>query len=428
MGMPTAFPEVTLENRHVSHHGDIVTRTPKSRHHPFEVIGSQKNDDSSGHFRMFPEKLLVNLIQLIYEAAADPTQWPVFLERLAESVGSPTLNFIAHNVKELDVTLCASVGFDPVWVRAYEEYYASRNVWVQRGWHLLRPGVVVGGPELISDQELIKTEFYNDYLRPKDLFYSYGGIASHEDSVMSYFTAIRSRQAGPFEEREFALLRHLLPHLQTAVRFHQRVAVLEIQLGSVAQTLNYLRHAVFIVDRKSRILIMNGEAEEILRAADGLVLANDGLRAMRAPETSRLRGLIAGAAETTNGNGTHHGGAMSVSRNNGHAPLRVLVSPSAPSNGQVKGRSSAIVFVTEPERTRTPDPALLEQLLNFTPAESRLAVALAAGKTVQEFAEEAGVSLNTVRTHLKRIFSKAGVSRQAELIRQLTALASWPEP
>jgi DNA-binding CsgD family transcriptional regulator len=77
---------------------------------------------------------------------------------------------------------------------------------------------------------------------------------------------------------------------------------------------------------------------------------------------------------------------------------------------------------------RTPDPALLEQLLNFTPAEAPLASALVAGKTVQEFAEEAGVSLNTTRTHLKRILSKAGVSRQAELIRQLTAMASYTKP
>lgn len=377
---------------------------------------------------MFPEKLLVNLIQLIYEAAADAKQWPVFLERLAESVGSPTLNFIAHNVKDNDATLSASVGLDPVSVRTYEEYYASRNVWVQRGWHLLRPGVVVGSPELISDQELIKTEFYNDYLRPQDLFYSYGGIASQEDSVMSYFTAIRSKQAGPFEEREFALLGHLLPHLRTAVRLHQRVAVLENQLGNVARTLDHLQQGVFIVDEKSRVLMMNREAEEILRAADGLTLASDGLRATPTRETNCLRNLIAGAAKTTNGKGMSHGGAMLISRSNGQASLRVLVTPSARSNGAVGGPSSAIVFVTEPERTRTPDSALLEQLLNFTPAESRLAVALAAGKTVQEFAEETGVSLNTARTHLKRIFSKAGVSRQAELIRQFTALASWPEP
>jgi hypothetical protein len=77
---------------------------------------------------------------------------------------------------------------------------------------------------LTSDQELIKTEFYNDFLRPQDLFYSYGGINFQEDSVISYFSAIRSKLAGPFEAREFALLRHLLSHLQTAVRLHQRAA------------------------------------------------------------------------------------------------------------------------------------------------------------------------------------------------------------
>ena len=47
------------------------------------------------------------------------------------------------------------------------------------------------------------------------------------------------------------------------------------------------------MDGKSRVLMMNHAAEEILRAEHGLTLANDGLRTSRAQETSRLRNLIA---------------------------------------------------------------------------------------------------------------------------------------
>jgi hypothetical protein len=46
-----------------------------------------------------------------------------------------------------------------------------------------------------------------------------------------------------------------------------------------------------------------------------------------------------------------------------------------------------------------------------------LAAALVEGRPVKEFAEEAGVILNTVRTHLKRMFHRAGVTRHLESIR-----------
>jgi DNA-binding CsgD family transcriptional regulator len=368
---------------------------------------------------MDSEKSLINLIQLVYEAAADPGQWPVVLKAYAESVGSPAVTFIAHNFANQYAAISASVGFEPALGTALRGYCASRNVWIEHGAHFLRPGVVAGSSEMFPNREIVKTEFYDAFLLPQDHFCTFGGTVLQGEAAVSCLTAVRSKAARPFEKREFALLRHLLPHLQTAVHVRQRVAVLETELGNMRQTLDHLRQGLFMVDGMSRVLVMNREAERILTAADGLIATKDGLRTTRAQETKHLRCLIEGAVKTTSGNGIHHGGAMSVSRN-GRTPLRVLVSPSAPSGGPARGRSSAILFVTEMEQPRIPDSTLLRQLFGFTPAEARLATALVAGKTLQEFAEEASVSLNTVRTHLKRLFSKAGVTRQAELVRLLT--------
>jgi DNA-binding CsgD family transcriptional regulator len=41
---------------------------------------------------------------------------------------------------------------------------------------------------------------------------------------------------------------------------------------------------------------------------------------------------------------------------------------------------------------------------------------LAGGATVAETAQDLGISLNTAKTHLARIFSKTGAARQADLI------------
>lgn len=57
----------------------------------------------------------------------------------------------------------------------------------------------------------------------------------------------------------------------------------------------------------------------------------------------------------------------------------------------------------------------LQDDYGLTPTEVRVALHLADGGTVASCAEAQGVAESTVRTHLKSVFAKAGVSRQAQL-------------
>jgi DNA-binding CsgD family transcriptional regulator len=52
----------------------------------------------------------------------------------------------------------------------------------------------------------------------------------------------------------------------------------------------------------------------------------------------------------------------------------------------------------------------------FTPAEARLAGALASGKSLQYLAQERNVSLNAVRFLLKGVYRKTGAASQAQLV------------
>ena len=62
---------------------------------------------------------------------------------------------------------------------------------------------------------------------------------------------------------------------------------------------------------------------------------------------------------------------------------------------------------------------LLASLYGLTPAEAELASLLSAGHSIEEAAEIRGVTLNTARSQMKRVFSKTGVNRQADLVRLL---------
>ena len=62
--------------------------------------------------------------------------------------------------------------------------------------------------------------------------------------------------------------------------------------------------------------------------------------------------------------------------------------------------------------------------LGLTPAEGRVVLALARGLSLAEIAREGSVSLNTVRTHVKRGLAKARVRRQADLVRLVLSAPS----
>ena len=80
-------------------------------------------------------------------------------------------------------------------------------------------------------------------------------------------------------------------------------------------------------------------------------------------------------------------------------------------------RPVAIVFVGDPDRTTEMDPAQICQLYGLSRAEARVVALLASGYRLDLVAETLGVTYDTVRKHLKQVFSKTGTDRQAELVR-----------
>jgi DNA-binding CsgD family transcriptional regulator/PAS domain-containing protein len=363
---------------------------------------------------MADAKVLRDLIHRIYESAADARQWPQFLAGFAEAVGAHAAGLLMQDLRDHQGNLSAGHGFDPSWTQRYAEHYASRNIWLHRASHVLRhPGSVMTSEQFTRDSELVKTEFYNDFLRPQQHFYSFGASIAYEESVISGVTAVRSKSAGGFAAAEVDLLHELIPHLQSALRLHQRISGLALRLEHTSAALDRLPQGLLIVDSSGRIVFMNRLADSILRIGDGLMLVADGLRARRSHDTVRLRILMARAAGTIAGNDLHPGGALSIPRSGELGPLKLQVVPLASSGP----RAAAIVFISAPEYHPVSESSMLQDLLDLTPAEARLTAALVSGKTIKRFAEEAGVTLNTARTHLKSVFSKTGVSRQADLVR-----------
>ena len=65
-------------------------------------------------------------------------------------------------------------------------------------------------------------------------------------------------------------------------------------------------------------------------------------------------------------------------------------------------------------------------LLAFVPMEAEVASRIVKGMDLAEICDDLGITIHTVRGHLKRLFAKTGTHRQPDLIRVLlTGLAGF---
>ena len=75
------------------------------------------------------------------------------------------------------------------------------------------------------------------------------------------------------------------------------------------------------------------------------------------------------------------------------------------------------LFLGDPDGAAPGTANALGLLYGLTPAEERLALALASGRTLAESARQLGVRLSTARGVLRAVFEKTSTNRQANLVR-----------
>ena len=83
------------------------------------------------------------------------------------------------------------------------------------------------------------------------------------------------------------------------------------------------------------------------------------------------------------------------------------------------------MLIVEPERWYRVDPDLVARTLELTPAETQVAVWLAEGRSVRDMAEATGHTKSTIYWHLKQIYQKQFISRQADLVQLVLSLAEF---
>jgi DNA-binding CsgD family transcriptional regulator len=366
------------------------------------------------------QRKLLRVVGAIYGTTTSAEAWNEVGHSLQQLLRSNACGIAVYNFRSRQGFIHFGSGYSAKSMRAYQCKYAALDVWLRNEEWYRVPGAVQTGRELVPEPELLRSEFYHDWLAPQDLFHRVSAVLMREGDNLCYFSMLRSRQVEPFDADETRVCAILAPHLRRTVQLRSRLVVLEEERRAMLDVLNLLSTPIILCDGDGVPVIVNEAGRQTLAAGDGLRLQGGKLSADRQAQTDQLLRMIGGAALAIRGEHSDVGATLSLARSSGGRPLSLLVSPlRAPPDLPGLRRIAAAVFVNDFEATIDITEERLSRLYGLTRSESRLAAKLAEGRSLAEAASSLNITTETARSYVKQVFSKTGARRQAELVRLL---------
>lgn len=345
-------------------------------------------------------------------AAVEPQLWLGALERLASATGSdhaqligigPSYSFGFNWVSDMDASAHAAADRP-------ELLTPSANFRVASG--IAAPlHSIIAEDRYASVQAQLTDDAYLDLC--SDLQIPHGcqtTLLSGPQGLVG-FALLRSHHSGPTDAVVRATFADACRSAGAAVAL--QVALERDGHRLVAGSFEAMGTACFVLDRAMIVRATTLPAEALLQEGE-LRLVDGRLSLAQAAEDRRLAGAlnaIAGGAVPA---------ASLVTGGAGMLTLRVHRLPEREWN--MGFAPFAIVIAKRPGGANAADLALIRASHGLTASEAEIALLLRAGRGRAEICTLRGITRETLRSHLRSLFGKLGVSRETEAIHLLHAM------
>jgi DNA-binding CsgD family transcriptional regulator len=352
---------------------------------------------------------LLDVWSLGHEVASGNADWPALAFKLSELLdGQRTVLFMVDARSEAVKLLASST---PNLMNVPERFLqvARRHgrrlkarvpgFRLTRGNHAIFPAV----DDLVTWQESLESDsaFIAGYLLgPAQT--TYFCLACGADDA----TGGVGRECRKFAEVSARLLAR-------AVESASRAEATSAQLHAMSQILDRSSVGIIQLDLNGAVIELNAAALRIAEMSDAMTISTAGVHATTEADEMRLQQAIAEAIAHRGGNYIKR---FSIRQRSG-LPTGVVLTSMDRAQLASADQTCCVLFVMDLESLHKPEPSAIVDLLGLTPAQARVAAALAAGTPLAEVATKLGVTVNTVRTLLSRAMSKTGTKSQVSLVR-----------
>jgi DNA-binding CsgD family transcriptional regulator len=372
---------------------------------------------------------LLRAVNAIYEAAAAPDCWPAALQAAADVFGDvgANLTFAQHEGNHIPIVSPSLASG----IADYNTKWWRHDIRTQRA---LARGLFMLTNEVVSDLDILSLDevethpFYTEFLASFDIKWFASVMISPSPDIAAGLTIQRSGSKPSFSPEEKATLQILGRHAERALRLGIQLIDADVTNDNLQAILARLGLGVLLLNGEGEIILANAEAQRLIDEGS-LAIARQQLvlngPAERRQFNEMVEAMVAGGPDLVPGPRP-----LLLQQPDMQRSLVAYLLPARSRTGHAAYEALAqvkvIMLVIDPRTHQTPDPALVRDLLGLTLGEARVAALVASGKRPREASAALGVSEETVRTVLKRVFSKVGVSRQSELTTLVSKMTIGP--
>nr|WP_276562497.1 LuxR C-terminal-related transcriptional regulator [Hoeflea prorocentri] len=173
----------------------------------------------------------------------------------------------------------------------------------------------------------------------------------------------------------------------------------------------------------ARVVWLNSAAQTRLKTFGGLTISNGKLRASRPSLNAGLHNAISGAHNLTGF------GKFNQAARNAGGDVKFPVVLGEQDDGAlllcwVKVADGRVYILFDHDRDLSRNIDIAQTIYGLSDAQTETVRHIAHGMDLSDTAAALGITKNTARTHLRRVYDKVGVSSQIELLRLLISFDS----
>ncbi len=268
----------------------------------------------------------------------------------------------------------------------------------------------------------VDSELYQNWMKPNGIYYVGGAQFVDTETHKAGLVIMRKKGAGQWNDGEIRVINEILPHMGRALKIYSEFTYLRLRQDALLKGLDRLVIGLILYDHYGKPVYINPTAKAIIDSHPALELQEGNLFLINPEDEKNLRKTILDTAAIDPDDSWKQSVAIGITHPDVEAPLPILVTPMhahlVTSDLDYEGAKVA-VFLTDPNLQQPISIDSLVSVYNLTPSEAQVAISLANGHSVDQIANQSHHSSHTIRSQLKSVFRKTGVSRQSELIKLL---------